>query len=133
MPIYEYSCANCRGRFQKLVSGFSDPAGLICPRCNSTEVQRAVSRFATVRSEEAKLDALSNPAMFSGLDENDPQSIARWAKKLGKELGDEAGEDWNEMVDEMMEEEMAGESGEDDVGETKSSKKASKADNLGWA
>ena len=44
MPIYEYICPNCNGRFQKLVQGFSDPAGLACPRCASTAVQRAVSR-----------------------------------------------------------------------------------------
>lgn len=125
MPIYEYQCADCNGRFQKLVRGFSDPQGLTCPRCQSQSVERAVSRFATVRSEEARMDALSDSSMFNGLDENDPQSIARWAKKLGKELGEDAGEDWDSMVEEMMEEEMAGEEG--------APKKKAKPDDLGWA
>lgn len=123
MPIYEYLCSQCNGRFQKLVQGFSDPAGLACPRCNNADVRRVVSRVAVLKSEESRADALADPSMFSGLDENDPKSIARWAKKLGKELGEEAGDDWDQMVDEMLEEEL----------NTDGSKKENKkADDLGW-
>ncbi|MCG8349326.1 MAG: zinc ribbon domain-containing protein [Chloroflexales bacterium] len=129
MPIYEYHCSDCNGRFQKLVQGFNDPTGLTCPRCGNEQVQRAISRFATLKSEEARIDALADPATFAGLDENDPRSIARWAKKLGKELGEDAGEDWDEMVDQMLEEEMSGQ-GEEEEG---SSSSTQKADNLGWA
>ncbi|HEU5087822.1 MAG TPA: zinc ribbon domain-containing protein [Roseiflexaceae bacterium] len=136
MPIYEYLCPACNGRFQKLVQGFNDPPGLACPRCANTEVRRAISRVAVLKSDEARADSLADPAMFSGLDENDPRSIARWAKKLGKELGEEAGEDWDEMVDEMLEEELGAEGedepGDEDSGAPKRSKKRS-ADDLGWA
>ena len=132
MPIYEYLCPSCNGRFQKLVRGFSDPIGLACPRCASLEVRRAVSRVAVLKSEESRADALADPSMFAGLDENDPRSIARWAKKLGKELGEEAGEDWDSMVEEMLEEELSGEGedGEDADGNTK--KNLKKPDDLGW-
>jgi putative FmdB family regulatory protein len=134
MPIYEYLCPNCNGRFQKLVRGYGDPAGLACPRCGSAEVRRAISRFATIKSEESRADALADPSMFAGLDENDPRSIARWAKKLGKELGEEAGEDWDEMVDQMLEEEMSGSDGEEEDGEGEPKKRrASAPDDLGWA
>jgi putative FmdB family regulatory protein len=125
MPIYEYLCPDCNGRFQKLVQGFSDPPGLTCPRCRSANVRRAVSRVAVLKSEEARVDALADPNMFAGLDENDPRAVARWAKKLGKELGEEAGEDWDEMVDQMLEEELSGEAGEE--GDT-----PAKPDDLGW-
>ena len=132
MPIYEYLCQNCNGRFQKLVRGFSDPADLACPRCAGTAVRRAVSRVAVLKSEESRADALADPSMFAGLDENDPRSIARWAKKLGKELGEEAGEDWDSMVEEMLEEELngEGEDGEDEDGKPK--KGLQKPDDLGW-
>ena len=135
MPIYEYLCPTCNGRFQKLVQGFSDPPGLACPRCGSTDVRRAVSRVAVLKSEEARADSLGDASMFAGLDENDPRSIARWAKKLGKELGEDAGEDWDEMVDQMLEEEMdsAGEIDEDGDEGGPSQKKPKKADDLGWA
>jgi len=132
MPIYEYICPNCNGRFQKLVRGFSDPAGLACPRCASTEVQRAVSRVAVLKSEESRADALADPSMLAGLDETDPRSIARWAKKLGKELGEEAGEDWDSMVEEMLDEELSGEGQDDEEESGKGKKSASKPDDLGW-
>ncbi len=126
MPIYEYGCFACKGRFQKLVRGFSDPPDLACPRCGSDQVQRLISRFATVKSEEARMEALADPSTFAGLDENDPRSIAQWAKKMGKELGEEAGEDWDEMVDQMLEEELGDKQDDDDKSSPPSS------DNLGW-
>ena len=142
MPIYEYLCPQCNGRFQKLVYGFRDPEGLACPRCGSTDVRRAISRVAVLKSEESRIEALADPSMLAGLDENDPRSIARWAKKLGMELGEEAGDDWDEMVVEMLEEELQrkekGEEAETDEEEegTASSattkKSSSRADDLGW-
>lgn len=129
MPIYEYLCPACNGKFQKLVRGFDDPPGLACPRCGSAGVRRAVSRFATLKSEDDRIESLADPSTLSGLDESDPRSIARWAKRLGKELGDDAGEDWDEMVEEMLEEEM-GEGDEDDGEGAPKGKKG--PDDLGW-
>lgn len=129
MPIYEYACQDCRARFQKLVRGFGDPSGLLCPRCHSARISRMISRFATLKSEEARMDALADPATFAGLDEEDPQSVARWAKKLGKQLGEDAGEDWDELVDQMLEEELEGQQGDDE--NAASTQKST--DKLGWA
>jgi putative FmdB family regulatory protein len=126
MPIYEYACQNCNGRFQKLVRGFTTPAGLQCPRCQSSNIKRAISRFATIKSEEARMEALADPASLAGLDEQDPRSIAQWAKRMGKQLGEEAGEDWDQMVEEMLEEELGGK--DKDKGAA-----GGKQDDLGWA
>jgi hypothetical protein len=52
---------------------------------------RKVSRFAMPKSEEARMEALSDPSTFGDLDENDPKSVARVMRKLGKEMGDEIG------------------------------------------
>lgn len=133
MPIYEYLCPQCSGRFQKLVRGFSDPADLACPRCGNAEVQRAVSRFATLKSEEARIEALADPSSLAGLDESDPRAIARWARRLGKELGEDAGEDWDEMVDQMLEEELSGEGEGDEDSEPGMPKAPKRSSNdLGW-
>jgi putative FmdB family regulatory protein len=135
MPIYEYLCPQCNGRFQKLVQGFSDPPRLACPRCGAADVKRAISRVAVVRSEDARAESLADPNMFAGLDENDPRSIARWAKKLGKELGEEAGDDWDSMVDEMLEEELTGdqeEASSEELGQPKRKGKKKSSDDLGW-
>lgn len=123
MPIYEYLCDRCHGRFQKLVTGFRAPDNLACPRCGSADVRKAVSRFAVMQSEETRLESLADPGALGGLDENDPASVARWAKKMGKEMGEDLGDDWDQMVDEMLEEEMGG-AGERD---------GAAGDDLGWA
>jgi hypothetical protein len=60
-----------------------------------------MSRFATIRSEEDRLDALADPSSLGDLNEDDPQSVARWMKKMGNEMGEDLGDD----VDEAMEEE----------------------------
>jgi hypothetical protein len=63
-----------------------------------------MSRFATVKSEDARLEALADSGQFGDVDENDPASVARFMKKMGGELGDELGDDFEEAVDEAMEE-----------------------------
>jgi hypothetical protein len=63
-----------------------------------------MSRFATVRSEEDRLDSLADPSSLGDLDESDPRSVARWMKKMGSEMG----EDMGDSVDEAMDEEASG-------------------------
>ena len=58
------------------------------------------------------LESLADPSSFSGLDENDPGSVARWMKKMGREMGEEAGEDFEAEVDRAMEESEVGGEGE---------------------
>jgi hypothetical protein len=69
-----------------------------------------MSRFATVKSEEARLDALADSSSLGDLDENDPGSVARFMKKMGKEFGDDLGGDFDSAVDEAM-----AEAGDDDT------------------
>ena len=48
------------------------------------------------------MESLADPSSFSGLDENDPSSVARWVKKMGRELGDDFsdGQDIEQMAEE---------------------------------
>ena len=61
-----------------------------------------MSRFATVKSEDARLESLADSSSFGDVDENDPGSVARFMKKMGKEFGDEMGDDFEAAVDEAM-------------------------------
>ena len=61
-----------------------------------------MSRFATVKSEEARLESLADSPDMGDFDENDPSSVARFMKKMGKEFGDELGDDFDSAVDEAM-------------------------------
>lgn len=102
MPIYEYRCAPCRRRVQVLTLRASEVPDPVCDRCGNRDLQRLMSRFAVARSEESRLDALSDPAQLSGLDENDPKSVARWMRRMGREVGDDmAGPEFDQMVDDL--------------------------------
>lgn len=109
MPIYEYECADCRRRVSLLIRSISSAPTPACPRCGGTALTRLMSRFVTVKSEDARLESLADDGSFGDVDENDPASVARFMKKMGKEFGDELGDDFESAVDEAMAE---GETGE---------------------
>jgi len=112
MPIYEYECHDCHRRVSLLVLRPSAAASPTCPRCGGSALSRLMSRFATVKSEEARLDALTDSSSLGDLDENNPASVARFMKKMGREFGDDLGDDFESAMDEAMEEGEAGGEGE---------------------
>src|SRR5256885_496574 len=103
MPIYEYQCAGCRRRVSLLYQTFSaaSAATPTCPHCGSLALSRLVSRVFQLKSEDAQLEDLADPSSFGDLDENDPKSVARWARKLGQQMGEDLGDDWGDMVDRL--------------------------------
>jgi len=118
MPIYEYRCADCRKKTTVVTLAVSAAVDPVCSHCGGRNLTKLVSRVAVRKSEESRLAGLADPSSMSGLDENDPKSVARWMKRMGKEMGEEAGEDFEEEVDKAMEDaerdEEAGEGGDDD-------------------
>ncbi|MBI1847980.1 MAG: zinc ribbon domain-containing protein [Candidatus Rokubacteria bacterium] len=124
MPIYEYDCEDCRRRVSLLVLRPSTAPPPTCPRCHGSNLTRLMSRFATVKSEDARMEALADSGSFGDLDEDDPSSVARFMKKMGGEFGDELGDDFGDAVDEAMEETAGG----DDAVETGSASDAADAD-----
>ncbi len=105
MPIYEYECQGCRRRVSLLIRTVQAAECPRCPRCGSAELARLMSRFATVKSEDARLDSLADPSSLGDLDENDPRSVAQFVKKMGHEMGEDLGEDLDAAMDEAMAEE----------------------------
>jgi putative FmdB family regulatory protein len=114
VPIYEYRCADCRRRVSLYYQTFSaaGAASPSCPNCSSQHLERLVSRVFQLKSEDAQLEDLADPSSFGGLDENDPKSVARWARKLGQQMGEDLGDDWGEMVDRLEAGEDLGDQGE---------------------
>ncbi|MBI2159586.1 MAG: zinc ribbon domain-containing protein [Candidatus Rokubacteria bacterium] len=111
MPIYEYECHGCRRRVSLLVLRPSAAPPPTCPRCHGSNLSRLMSRFATVKSEEARLEGLADPSNLGDLDENDPASVARFMKKMGKELGEDLGDDFESAADEAFSESETDEAG----------------------
>ena len=60
------------------------------------------SRFASPKSEEARLESLADPSAMAGLDENDPRAVAQFMKKMGKEMGEDFDGDIGHFVNEKV-------------------------------
>ena len=113
MPIYEYRCNDC-GKISEFLLIKTDETFIPqCKRCKSKKMSRVLSKVRVIRSEESRMESLADPSKWSGLDEKNPKSMAKWMKRMGKELGEDMGEDVDAMVDEGMEEEMASKSEEE--------------------
>jgi|SRR3990172_11137017 len=105
MPIYEYRCRQCGKRFSVLTLRVSEVVQPRCEKCGSRAADRLMSRFAMPKSDEARMEALADPSQLGGLDENDPQSVSRWMRKMGKEMGEDIGD---EEIDAMMQDAEGG-------------------------
>lgn len=100
MPIYEYYCNDCKRRVSLLWQSFADveKRAAVCPRCHGQNLRRLISRVAVLRSEESRVDDLSDPSSMGDMDENDPKSMARWMRKMANETGEDLGPEFNEVV-----------------------------------
>jgi putative FmdB family regulatory protein len=108
MPIYEFFCRKCKRKMSFLVLS-TTTFRPVCKFCKGDDLEQLFSRFATPKSEESRLESLADPSSFSGLDENDPASVARWMKKMGKELGEDfGGEDIDQLAEEAAQEAAGG-------------------------
>ena len=85
MPIYEYRCLACKRRTSVFVRNVSAPARAKCEHCGSSRLHRVMSKFAV---HGGKIS----------LDESDPKSVARWARRMGDEVGEDLGPEFDDMV-----------------------------------
>jgi putative FmdB family regulatory protein len=110
MPKYDYRCRQC-GRRSSIYQSYEDygEIAVACPHCGSMNLQRLISRVRIAKSEDSRLDDISDPAAFGDLDENDPRSLARMMRKMGDELGEDMPQEFDEVVDRLE----AGESPEE--------------------
>lgn len=116
MPIYEYICRDCNKKISLLILNPSTQSSR-CSKCSSPNLERIMSRFAAIRSEESRLESLADPSKWGDLDENDPKSMVKFIKKMGREIGDELGEDYDQLVEEAEEEAAKAASGQEDTSE----------------
>ncbi len=112
MPIYEYQCQACQKHMSVFVRSISNPAPGRCRFCQSDRLTRLLSRIATPKSEEARMEALADPSTLGGLDEHDPQSMARWMKNMASEMGEDLDDGMLEEMEAATDIRSAGEEGE---------------------
>lgn len=119
MPVYEYRCGACKRRSSAFFKSFASVATPACSHCGAPPetMTKLISRVTVMKSEESRLEDMADPSMFSDLDENDPRSVARWARKLGQQLGDDLPGDYGEMVDQLESGEMPDKADGEDAGD----------------
>jgi putative FmdB family regulatory protein len=110
MPTYEYRCQSCRKRVA-LYQTYQEygQVPVRCPHCGSEELQRLIGRVRFARSDESRMESLSDSGEWGGFDEEDPRSMGRMMRKMGQELGEELPPEFDEVVDRLE----AGENPED--------------------
>lgn len=128
MPVYEYYCADCHTIYSFRAASFSPDKQPTCPKCGRTNLEKQISNFAIAKvRDEARAPDLANVdeaalerAMLAledeaaGFDEENPQAMAKFMRKLydstGLQLGAgmeeairrmEAGEDPDKIEEEM--------------------------------
>lgn len=110
MPIYEYFCLDCRQRvsvfFRSMRATETETAR--CPTCESERLHRLVSRVRVLKSEESRLEDLADSALMAGLEQEDPQALASFMRRMSDETGEPMDAEMSEMVDRLA----AGESPE---------------------
>jgi hypothetical protein len=77
-----------------------------CPICGSQKLSRLINKVRIAKSEDRRLDDMSDPSFFGDVDENDPKSLARAMRKMGSEMGEDLPPEFDEITSRL-------ESGED--------------------
>jgi putative FmdB family regulatory protein len=102
MPYYDYQCQNCQRRLRLFMSyaeyGRAEPT---CPHCHSQALKRRIGRVALGKSEEARMDSLMDDSALANLDENDPQALGQFMRKMSREMGEDLGDEFSEVVDRL--------------------------------
>jgi len=87
VPIYEFRCNSCRRRTSLFTRSISVAVSGACQHCGSGDLSRLFSRVAVLRSE-GDVDSGLDESSLSGVDENDPRSVARWVRKISRQMGE---------------------------------------------
>lgn len=114
MPIYEYRCQDCRRISGFLILNLNEPFSPVCRQCGGRSLERVLSRVNVRLSEETRMERLADPGAWSGLDENDPKSMAKMLKKMGQEMGEDFPGEVDQMVEEVMDSQEGGAAPESD-------------------
>jgi len=102
MPIYEFVCQQCGRLTNVFVKTMGSSFEAHCRQCDSTKLERSVSRFAYHRSELERYG--SEPKRLE--DYKDPRQIGQWAERKFQQYGIDVPQEAQEMIDAAREGEL---------------------------
>jgi putative FmdB family regulatory protein len=101
MPTYDFVCLDCTQRFDVFMSYKEyGLARVTCVHCGSHNVRRRMTRVRVAKSEDRRMEDLTDDSSLEGL-ENDPQAMGRMMKKMGSEMGEDLPPEFDDMVDRL--------------------------------
>jgi putative FmdB family regulatory protein len=112
MPIYEYGCFDCRKRSSLFVRSMSTAVKAKCEHCGSKKVKRLISRVAVGRSSGGGMEDFDE-SMLGDVDENDPRSMAKFARRMRDETGEDMGPEFDQAIEQMEAGEMPDDFGDE--------------------
>ena len=115
MPIYEYRCAACNRRSSVFVRSMTTAVRPKCEHCGSPKLSRLMSKFAVHGGSNIDGD-FDDLGGMDDVNEDDPKSVARWARRMREESGEDLGPEFDQMIDRIE----SGESPEDVMSDTDS-------------
>ena len=114
MPIYEFYCKQCNTIYKFFSRTINTSRIPLCPKCNSSEMERAMSTFATLSKssdsgeddhmmpdlDESKMEqAMAMLAREAeGMNEDDPKQAANLMRKLTEMTGMKMGSGMEEAI-----------------------------------
>jgi putative FmdB family regulatory protein len=101
MPVYQYRCLDCHRRFEIFLT-YADygQKQIRCTHCGSENVIRRIGRIRVAKSEESRMESISDPGALEGL-EDDPKALGRMMRKMSNEMGEDLGPEFTEVVDRL--------------------------------
>jgi len=102
MPAYDFRCHDCNKPLRLFFSYAAyDSAQPVCTHCGSQNVKRRIGRVAVAKSEDSRMDTLLDDNTFAALENEDPQEMGRFMRKMSSEMGEELGDEFGEVVDRL--------------------------------
>lgn len=105
MPLFDYRCTDCRKRFTLLVGMVAEKQEEKCPQCGGANINKLISRFARLRSEDEIIDGIADPSNLGDMD--DPKEVYSWMKRMGQEMGEDLGDEFDEILEEAESESVS--------------------------
>jgi putative FmdB family regulatory protein len=98
MPVYEYRCGGCGRKVTLLVGVVAEKVDEACPVCGSRELTKLVSRFRRARSEDERIDELSERLETMGEPES-AGAMRRLVREMGKAMDDDMADEMEELFE----------------------------------
>ena len=102
MPTYDFICNQCNQHFD-LFQTFSEygKKPVTCTHCNSADVRRRMTKVRIAKSEDSRMESMTDGiGNLEGL-ENDPQALGKMMRKMGSEMGEDLPPEFDDVVDRL--------------------------------